>query len=137
MNCPCLQEVLTANLLAVEVLRIDVLQILANLHDVKCCRGLCLLQEGTGAGPNWQWGSCHMPRGDLQTTFLFKGFDEARRLGLNRDTEAEVRAALAEETADTSAPGVHACCATTVHIKKLTSHCMCARAEEPDFLFGT
>ncbi|KAL0022065.1 hypothetical protein WJX79_000023 [Trebouxia sp. C0005] len=68
-------------------------------------RALHLIQEGTGARPNWQWGSCHIPRGDLQTTFLFKGFDEARRLGLNRETEAEVRAALAEETADVSVPG--------------------------------
>lgn len=51
--------------------------------------------------------SCHIPRGDLQTTFLFKGFDEARRLGLNRETEAEVRADLAE-TADVSVPGANA-----------------------------
>lgn len=28
-----------------------------------------------------------------QTTFLFKGFDEVRRLGLRPETEAEVRAA--------------------------------------------
>ena len=76
-----------------------------------------MLQEGTGARPNWQWGSCHIPRGDLQTTFLFKGFDEARRLGLNRETEAEVRAALAEETADVSVPGVNACCAMSVHMR--------------------
>ena len=63
------------------------------------------MQEGAGAGPDWQWGSCHIPRGDLQTTFLFKGFDEAKRLGLNCDTEAAVRAALAANTATTSVPG--------------------------------
>ena len=63
-------------------------------------------QEGTGAGPEWCWGSCQIPRGDLQTTFLFKGFDEARRLGLNRATEAEVRAALAAAAAtDVSVSG--------------------------------
>ena len=63
------------------------------------------MQEGAGQGPDWSWGTCHIPRGDLQTTFLFKGFDEARRLGLNRDTEARVRAALAADTAGVSAPG--------------------------------
>ena len=63
------------------------------------------IQRGAGDGPEWQWGSCHIPRGDLQTTFLFKGFDEVRRLGLNRDTEAEVRAALAANGGDSSALG--------------------------------
>ena len=67
------------------------------------------MQEGAGQGPDWSWGTCHIPRGDLQTTFLFKGFDEARRLGLNRDTEARVRAALAADTAGVSAPG-ESCC---------------------------
>ncbi len=32
-----------------------------------------------------------IPRGDLQTTFVFKGFDEVRRLGLQQDTERRVR----------------------------------------------
>jgi hypothetical protein len=34
-------------------------------------------------------------RGDLQTTFVFKGFDEVRRLGLRQETEAVVRSARA------------------------------------------
>ena len=63
------------------------------------------MQEGAGQGPDWSWGACQIPRGDLQTTFLFKGFDEARRLGLNRDTEAHVRAALTADAALLSAPG--------------------------------
>ena len=65
----------------------------------------CTVQEGAGQGPSWSWGAFHIPRGDLQTTFLFKGFDEARRLGLNRDTEAHVRAALAADAALLSTPG--------------------------------
>jgi hypothetical protein len=41
---------------------------------------------------------CHaqapvIPRGDLQTTFGFKGFEEVRRLGLSQATEALVRSA--------------------------------------------
>lgn len=64
-----------------------------------------LQQEGTGPGPDWQWGSCHIPRGDLQTTFLFKGFDEARRLGLSHSAETEVRAAIAADMADTQGVG--------------------------------
>ena len=63
------------------------------------------MQEGAGQGPSWSWGASQIPRGDLQTTFLFKGFDEARRLGLNRDTEAHVRAALAADTALASTSG--------------------------------
>ena len=32
-------------------------------------------------------------RGDLQTTFCFRGFDEVRRLGLTQAMEAQVRLA--------------------------------------------
>lgn len=63
------------------------------------------VQEGAGQGPVWSWGASQIPRGDLQTTFLFKGFDEARRLGLNRDTEANVRTALAADSALSSTSG--------------------------------
>lgn len=41
------------------------------------------------------WHARCVPRGDLQTTFLFKGFDECRRLGLRQETEAIARAARA------------------------------------------
>jgi hypothetical protein len=34
-----------------------------------------------------------IPRGDLQTTFGFKGFEEVRRLGLRQETEKLVRSA--------------------------------------------
>lgn len=37
------------------------------------------------------WSSQCIPRGDLQATFVFKGFDEVCRLGLRRETEAEAR----------------------------------------------
>jgi hypothetical protein len=45
------------------------------------------------AGPSLDsWPRPVIPRGDLQTTFVFKGFDEVRRLGLDQDTERLVRA---------------------------------------------
>jgi pro-apoptotic serine protease NMA111 len=37
-----------------------------------------------------------IPRGDLQATFIFKGFDEVKRLGLQVETEAQIRAAQAD-----------------------------------------
>ncbi|PNW85316.1 hypothetical protein CHLRE_03g180650v5 [Chlamydomonas reinhardtii] len=37
------------------------------------------------------WPAPVIPRGDLQTTFVFKGFDEVRRLGLQQETERRVR----------------------------------------------
>ena len=40
-----------------------------------------------------------MARGDLQATFAFRGFEEVRRLGLRRSTEAAVRAAAAAASA--------------------------------------
>jgi hypothetical protein len=43
----------------------------------------------------------------LQSTFVFKGFDEVRRLGLRQETEAVVRLAKARTH---GAPGVWHCC---------------------------
>ncbi|MQL80203.1 hypothetical protein Taro_012646 [Colocasia esculenta] len=37
------------------------------------------------------WGSANILRGTLQVTFVHKGFDETRRLGLRRETEQCVR----------------------------------------------
>ncbi|GAB4820286.1 hypothetical protein N2152v2_007332 [Parachlorella kessleri] len=55
-------------------------------------RALELLQGCLDEQPEG-WSATRIPRGDLQATFLFKGFDEVRRLGLRKETEAEVRAA--------------------------------------------
>lgn len=41
--------------------------------------------------PDGTWEAPSIPRGDLQATFLFKGFDELKRLGLRQDTEACIR----------------------------------------------
>ena len=49
-----------------------------------------------GAGPG-AWHAPAIPRGDLQATFLFKGYDEVRRLGLSRGAEAAVRAAASAQ----------------------------------------
>ena len=46
------------------------------------------IEEHPGA-----WRAPAIPRGDLQATFVFKGFDEVQRLGLTHATEAAVRAA--------------------------------------------
>lgn len=45
-----------------------------------------------GAHPD-AWLAPVTQRGDLQATFVFKGFDEVQRLGLTHATEAAVRAA--------------------------------------------
>lgn len=45
------------------------------------------------ARPGGGWAAPAIPRGDLQATFAFKGFDEVRRLGLGEATEAAARAA--------------------------------------------
>lgn len=52
------------------------------------------LPPGPSGGASGRgWHAAAIARGDLQTTFVFKGFDEVRRLGLRQETEAAVRAA--------------------------------------------
>ena len=58
-----------------------------------------------------------IPRGDLQATFVFKGFDEVQRLGLTHATEAAVRAA----SRAAAQPGEAAC--RHVHLRSAQSRC--------------
>uniref|UniRef100_A0A0D6QUH5 Pro-apoptotic serine protease NMA111 n=1 Tax=Araucaria cunninghamii TaxID=56994 RepID=A0A0D6QUH5_ARACU len=61
-------------------------------------RALEFLKKGNDRC-NGQWHAVHIPRGTLQMTLLHKGFDETRRLGLQRNTEQIVRqAASTDET---------------------------------------
>ncbi|MCD7470175.1 serine protease, partial [Datura stramonium] len=53
-------------------------------------RSLKFLQEGGHFSTN-TWAAVTIPRGTLQVTFLHKGFDETRRLGVQRETEQLVR----------------------------------------------
>ncbi|CAI0547541.1 unnamed protein product [Linum tenue] len=55
-------------------------------------RALQLLQKGRDTYTN-KWEAVSIPRGTLQVTFVHKGFDETRRLGLRNDTEQMVRVA--------------------------------------------
>ena len=57
-------------------------------------RTLAVLQRQLDADPA-AWRAALVARGDLQATFAFRGFEETRRLGLRRGTEAAVRAAAA------------------------------------------
>ena len=50
------------------------------------------LSSPSSASSASSWSSV-VPRGDLQATFVFKGFDECRRLGLSVGSEAALRAA--------------------------------------------
>ncbi|XP_027334946.1 protease Do-like 7 isoform X5 [Abrus precatorius] len=53
-------------------------------------RALRFLQKGTETYVD-KWKAVSIPRGTLQVTFLHKGFDETRRLGLRSETEQIVR----------------------------------------------
>ncbi|XP_058087702.1 protease Do-like 7 isoform X2 [Magnolia sinica] len=53
-------------------------------------RALKFLQKGSDAFES-KWEAVTIPRGTLQVTFLHKGFDETRRLGLQSETEQMVR----------------------------------------------
>ncbi|KAF8030641.1 hypothetical protein BT93_E2932 [Corymbia citriodora subsp. variegata] len=53
-------------------------------------RALQFLQKGRDSHGN-KWEAVSIPRGTLQVTFLHKGFDEIRRLGLRSETEQMVR----------------------------------------------
>lgn len=55
-------------------------------------RALGFLQKGRGSISN-TWEAVTIPRGTLQATFLHKGFDEIRRLGLRSESEQLVRLA--------------------------------------------
>ncbi|KAL2612339.1 hypothetical protein R1flu_024031 [Riccia fluitans] len=54
---------------------------------VRALRYLQAAKDGSEVG----WQPASIPRGTLQMTFVHKGFDETRRLGLRRDTEQTVR----------------------------------------------
>ncbi|KAL3637761.1 Protease Do-like 7 [Castilleja foliolosa] len=61
-------------------------------------RALRFLQKGKDSNAK-SWEAVTIPRGTLQATFLHKGFDETRRLGLRTETEELVRnASPIEET---------------------------------------
>ncbi|GER28855.1 DegP protease family protein [Striga asiatica] len=53
-------------------------------------RALSFLQKGRDSTTKL-WEAVAIPRGTLQATFLHKGFDETRRLGLRSETEELVR----------------------------------------------
>ncbi|CAI9110593.1 OLC1v1010647C1 [Oldenlandia corymbosa var. corymbosa] len=53
-------------------------------------RALKFLQQGRNSFTD-KWAAVSIPRGTLQATFVHKGFDETRRLGLQSETEQLVR----------------------------------------------
>ncbi|KAL7090216.1 hypothetical protein ACP275_12G026500 [Erythranthe tilingii] len=53
-------------------------------------RALRFLQKGRDSNSS-SWEAVTIPRGTLQATFLHKGFDDTRRLGLRSETEQLVR----------------------------------------------
>ncbi|XP_076901574.1 protease Do-like 7 isoform X1 [Bidens hawaiensis] len=76
-------------------------------------RALNLLQKGRDSSQD-KWQAVTVPRGTIQATFVHKGFDETRRLGLQSETEQLVRhASPLTETGmlvvDSVVPGGPAC----------------------------
>ncbi|KAI7749040.1 hypothetical protein M8C21_009946, partial [Ambrosia artemisiifolia] len=53
-------------------------------------RALHILQKGRDSSQD-KWEAVTIPRGTIQATFVHKGFDETRRLGLQSETEQLVR----------------------------------------------
>ncbi|KAK3288425.1 hypothetical protein CYMTET_4082 [Cymbomonas tetramitiformis] len=77
----------------------------------RVARALGLLRQccpAEGLVPQ-RWSTPHLPRGTMQATFTYIGFDEVRRLGVRRETEASVREAVPDATGmlvvDTVIPG--------------------------------
>ncbi|XP_071742671.1 protease Do-like 7 [Rutidosis leptorrhynchoides] len=56
----------------------------------RAVRALSFLQKGRDSCQD-KWEAVMIPRGTLQTTFVHKGFEETRRLGLQSETEQLVR----------------------------------------------
>lgn len=69
------------------------------LHRI--VRALAIVQKHFKDGNGSTWSARKIPRGDLQTTFCFKGFEEVRRLGLKHDTESLVRGAADSSSSNT------------------------------------
>ncbi|KAF4357236.1 hypothetical protein G4B88_030402, partial [Cannabis sativa] len=61
-----------------------------NTFYMQVVRALKFLQNSRDLSCN-KWEAVSIPRGTLQVTFLHKGFDETRRLGLQSETEQMVR----------------------------------------------
>jgi len=88
-------------------------------------------QAGMPAGtPPGRWAAPVIPRGDLQSTFIFKGFDDVRRLGLRPETEAAVRASAAAP-GSLGAHAARAACARRARSGACAPHDRaCARARQ-------
>ncbi|MCL7022510.1 hypothetical protein MKW94_021510, partial [Papaver nudicaule] len=54
---------------------------------VRALKFIQMSKDSSGCG----WEAVYIPRGTLQVTFLYKGFNEARKLGLRSETEQMVR----------------------------------------------
>ena len=64
---------------------------------------LCAVIGKSSSSSSFLWKAPCIPRGDFQATFLFKGFDEVKRLGLRPETEAAVREAQQQKNSTATA----------------------------------